>query len=224
MQQVIYSKLNASPCTRSAASRVAPSSDFEHSSPSCAQTKLHFIYPHTQSTAFRLSPSGNFEHSSSSCAQTKLYFVYPRSGFTLFELIVTITIIAILAVMAAPSFASIYSRQKLESSAREVAMKVSEARAQAVMLRESTGVCLSSLSETNCSTALTITDTNKNRIFVAHLDKGVTVDSRSETYLKFRNNGSVAAATNFILLRNGFSYCIAVGITGDTTIKEGACT
>ncbi|MDR7015984.1 GspH/FimT family pseudopilin [Acinetobacter sp. 3657] len=136
----------------------------------------------------------------------------------------TITIIAILAVMAAPSFASMYSRQKLESSARDVAMKVSEARAQAVMLRESTGVCLSSLSEANCSTALSIMDTNKNRIFVAHLEKGVTVDSRSETYLKFRNNGSVAAATNFILLRNGFSYCIAVGITGDTTIKEGACT
>ncbi|RLZ10400.1 prepilin-type N-terminal cleavage/methylation domain-containing protein [Acinetobacter sp. 2JN-4] len=149
---------------------------------------------------------------------------YRVSGFTLFELIVTITIIVILAVMAAPSFASMYSRQKLESSARDVAMKVSEARAQAVMLRESTGVCLSSLSEANCSTALTITDTNKNRIFVSHLEKGVTVDSRSETYLKFRNNGSVAAATNFILLRNGFSYCIAVGITGDTTIKEGACT
>ncbi|MCH7335855.1 GspH/FimT family pseudopilin [Acinetobacter sp. NIPH 2699] len=160
----------------------------------------------------------------SSCTQATFHFANPHSGFTLFELIVTITIIAILAVMAAPSFASMYSRQKLESSARDVAMKVSEARAQAVMLREPTGICLSSLSEANCSTALTITDTNKDRIFVAHLEKGVTVDSRSETYLKFRNNGSVATATNFILLRDGFSYCIGVGITGDTTIKEGACT
>lgn len=165
-----------------------------------------------------------FEYSSMSCARAKFHFAHPRSGFTLFELIVTIAIIAIIAVMAAPSFASMYSKQKLESSAREIAIKISEARAQAVTLRSTTGMCLSSLSEASCITALGITDPNKNKVFVAHLEKGITVDSRSETHLIFRNNGSIAAASNFILLRNGLSYCIAVGLTGDTRIREGACT
>ncbi|QER41077.1 prepilin-type N-terminal cleavage/methylation domain-containing protein [Acinetobacter suaedae] len=150
--------------------------------------------------------------------------LYRISGFTLFELIVTIAIIAIIAVMAAPSFANMYSKQKLESSAREVAMKISEARAQAAMLRNTTGMCLSSLSEESCLTALGITDLNKNRVFIAQLETGVTVDSRSETHLIFRNNGSITTATNFILLRKGLSYCVAVGLTGDTRINEGACT
>ncbi|NIE96588.1 prepilin-type N-terminal cleavage/methylation domain-containing protein [Acinetobacter sp. Tr-809] len=166
----------------------------------------------------------NFGHSSSSCAQTKPSFVHLRSGFTLVELIITIAVFAIIALLAAPSFATMYSRQKLESSARELVMKISEARSQAVLLRESTGVCLASLSDDDCATAIAIPKTETQRIFIARLDYGVTSANSSSTNLSFRRNGSLAAQKDFILHRQNLSYCIQVGVIGDTTIKEGACT
>ncbi|MCH7379657.1 MULTISPECIES: GspH/FimT family pseudopilin [Acinetobacter] len=166
----------------------------------------------------------NFERSFPSCAQTKHSFVHLRSGFTLVELIITIAVLAIIVLMAAPSFATMYSRQKLESSARELVMKISEARSQAVLLRQSTGVCLASLSDDDCATAIAIPKAETQRIFIAGLDHGVTSANNSSTTLSFRRNGSLAAQKNFILERKNLSYCIQVGVIGDTTIKEGACT
>lgn len=153
------------------------------------------------------------------CAQAK-----PCVGFTTIELIITITILAIITVMAVPSFAAMYNRQKLESSAREIVMKVSEARSQAVLLRETTGICLATLSEDDCAIALGIPKAEAQRIFIARFNNGVTKDPLSANSLSFRNNGSITTQTNFIIVRNGISYCIQVGIIGDTTIKEGACT
>ena len=145
-------------------------------------------------------------------------------GFTLIELIVTLLVLTILALIAAPSFAKIYTRQKLESSVRDITMKLSEARMQAITLRNSTGICLSSLSEQACATALSISEAEKNRIFLVQLENGVTAQTNSATNLIFRNNGSIAASANFIVGKNEQSYCINVGITGDTRVTEGTCT
>lgn len=207
------------PSTRSIASRLAVGCivqhhqfNFERSSPSCVQTKQSFVHFRTRSLASRLAIGSS---------NTRLF---PISGFTLVELIVTISVLAIIALMAAPSFAAMYSRQKLESSARELVMKISEARSQAVLLRQSTGVCLASLSDDDCATAIAIPKVETQRIFIARLDHGVTSANSSSTNLSFRRNGSLAAQKNFILERQNLSYCIQVGVIGDTTVKEGACT
>ena len=162
--------------------------NFECSSPSCAQTKQSFIHLRTRSLASRLAIGSS---------NTRLF---PISGFTLVELIITIAILAIIALMAAPSFTIMYSRQKLESSARELVMKISEARSQAVLLRQSTGVCLASLSDDDCATAIAIPKAETQRIFIARLDHGVISANSSSTNLSFRRNGSLAAQKNFILL------------------------
>lgn len=208
------------PSTRSIASRLGIGlsvvqlhpCNFERSSPSCVQTKQSFVHLRTRSLASRLAIGSS---------NTRLF---PISGFTLVELIITIAILAIIALMAAPSFATMYSRQKLESSARELVMKISEARSQAVLLRQSTGVCLASLSNDDCATAIAIPKAETQRIFIARLDHGVTSANSSSTNLSFRRNGSLAVQKNFILERKNLSYCIQVGVIGDTTIKEGACT
>ncbi|USA52350.1 GspH/FimT family pseudopilin [Acinetobacter sp. C32I] len=179
---------------------------------SCAQKEHSFIDSSTRSIASRLTVVSS---------NTRLF---PTSGFTLVELIVTIAIVAIIAVMAAPSFATMYSRQKLESSARELVMKISEARSQAVLLRQTTGLCLATLSDDDCATAIAIPKNETQRIFIARLDSGVASANTSATSLSFRRNGSLAAQKDFILERNNLSYCIRVGVIGDTTIKEGACT
>lgn len=158
------------------------------------------------------------EHRTLSGAQVK-----PRSGFTMIELIITIAVLAIIALMTAPSFAAMYNRQKLESSVRELTMKVSEARSQAVLLRQTTGLCLASLSLEDCATAIAIPKTETQRIFIARLENGVTQTNASATSLSFRTNGSIAAQKDFMLERQGLSYCVQVGVIGDTIITEGAC-
>ncbi|ENX38193.1 GspH/FimT family pseudopilin [Acinetobacter sp. NIPH 2100] len=186
-------------------------SKFEHSSSSYAQTKHGFVHFRTRSLTYRLAIESS---------DTRLVSI---AGFTLVELIITIAILAIIALMAAPSFATMYSRQKLESSARELVMKISEARSQAVLLRQTTGLCLASLSDTDCATAVAIPKEETQRIFIARLDNGITSTNASSTNLSFRRNGSLAAQKDFILQRQNLSYCIRVGVIGDTIIKEGAC-
>lgn len=143
-------------------------------------------------------------------------------GFTLIELIITITVLAILATIAVPSFNSSLNRQKLNASARELMSKLVEARTQALTIRQTTGVCVSTV--TNCAESLSISSNISNRIFVAQLDKEVTLASGSATQLIFRVEGIPVASSKFSLQRQGIARCIEVGVTGDTTYKEGACT
>ena len=57
-------------------------------------------------------------------------------GFTLIELMVTIAVIAIIAMMAAPNMMQMVYKKQLEMSARELAMTLSNVRSTAVSLRK----------------------------------------------------------------------------------------
>lgn len=65
-------------------------------------------------------------------------------GFTLIELMVTIAVITILAMIAAPSFGKIIANQKLDSATRELANTLTNARSQAALLRRNITVNLNS--------------------------------------------------------------------------------
>ncbi len=58
-----------------------------------------------------------------------------QKGFTLIELMVTIAVLAIIAMMAAPSFGDMLQRQNLNKSVQDLAGVITEARAQSVLTR-----------------------------------------------------------------------------------------
>ncbi len=58
-----------------------------------------------------------------------------QKGFTLIELMVTIAVMAIIAMMAAPSFGDMLQRQNLNQSTRELVATLNQARAKAALER-----------------------------------------------------------------------------------------
>ena len=68
-------------------------------------------------------------------------------GFTLIELIVTIAVMAIIAMMAAPSMQNMIAKQQLNTSARDLAAIFSQARGQAATLRKNITIKFSTNSD-----------------------------------------------------------------------------
>ncbi|ENW97689.1 pilus assembly FimT family protein [Acinetobacter sp. NIPH 298] len=70
-------------------------------------------------------------------------------GFTLIELMVTIAVLAIVAMMAVPSFGDMVARKQLDTTARDLALIFGEARGQAISLRKDITIKLTCPTETD---------------------------------------------------------------------------
>jgi type IV fimbrial biogenesis protein FimT len=73
--------------------------------------------------------------------------MYKSKGFTLIELMVVIAVMAIIAMIAAPSFNDLLLKQNLNQSARALVSTLSEARAKAALERRQITVMLNSSAE-----------------------------------------------------------------------------
>jgi type IV fimbrial biogenesis protein FimT len=75
----------------------------------------------------------------------------PNSGFSLIELMVTITVLAITLAIAVPAFSGVIGESKLRSQAGELQSALAFARTEAIRLNQSVVFCHSSNGQT-CST------------------------------------------------------------------------
>ena len=67
-----------------------------------------------------------------------------QNAFTLFELIVTITILAIIAAMAAPNLSQVLKNTKVNASSGDILNFLQQSRTEAIRLGKSITVCGSS--------------------------------------------------------------------------------
>ena len=143
-------------------------------------------------------------------------------GFTLIELLVTIAVLAIVTMLAAPSFGNMITQQNLKKSTNELIGVLNQARAKAALERRSIDVELS-VNETDSINANTDTTMYWMPYGKAHLT------STSERKITYGLNGGVVGSgtdTTFVIcsVAGGKSQTVSVSKMGTIQqVVDGVC-
>lgn len=127
----------------------------------------------------------------------KAPFVW-NGGFTITELIITLTIAGILMAVAAPNMFTFVASNRLASQINELTADISLARSEAIKRNTTSGVCVSTTG-TTCAAAGNWAD--GWMVFV--MEGAVTTVIRSREKLSGKNT-LVASADTLSFTRNGF--------------------
>jgi type IV fimbrial biogenesis protein FimT len=145
-----------------------------------------------------------------------------EKGFTLIELMITITILAIIAMLAAPSFGDMIIQQNMKKSTNELIGVLNQTRARAALERRDIEV---QLSRTEVTTLPQNTDTVQYWMPYG----SVTLMPISPVSITYGINGGIVGAigdTNFILCSTpgGISQTISISRMGTVQrVIEGTC-
>ena len=162
--------------------------------------------------------------------------VNKNKGFTLIELMVTIAVLAIIAMIAAPSFGNMLIKQNLKATSYNMRDTLKEARSRAMLNRNETVVCTSIsksntvVTEADCGGALSNYSTDmkdslkKDSVFIVHVEKKITLKSTSDDNFVFSARGNLNTAKAITFCSSTGSYVLSVGIAGSVDIIQGeAC-
>ncbi|MCG8908887.1 MULTISPECIES: GspH/FimT family pseudopilin [Pseudomonas] len=120
------------------------------------------------------------------------------AGFTLVELMIVVSVVAIFASIAVPSFSTVITNSRLQSASNELASLIQFARSAAVQNNQSMNLCSSN---GIWSVRKSCTDTSAAVLRSFTPPTGVTI-SASVSSLTFRSNGTASGAANLIACSN----------------------
>jgi len=145
------------------------------------------------------------------------------TGFTLVELAITLSILAIACAMAFPSFLGLIRSNRLSTAANEVVVALQTARSEAIKLNGAVSVCRSE-DATNCAsggawTGLIIVDRGGNVLRVMSLGTSLEVQSDAalsalDDTVTFGADG-IAHASNGAPVAATLSICMPVSNPSD---------
>lgn len=125
--------------------------------------------------------------------------IIPQDGFTLVELMVTIAVMAIIAMMAAPSMSNLLESKRLDGNQRDLINTLSEAKSQAILGRQDVSINLNSTAS-NTPTSLNWKIASNNTLELKNIAANGTQSSLTATTLTFNPNGVVSNITQDTLL------------------------
>lgn len=140
-----------------------------------------------------------------------------KNGFTFIELIIATLVLAIVAVLAIPSFSDLLAKQKLNSDIKGLASTLTQSRNQAVFLRKA--VKLNFVSGTNTDTQFYWEGSHQN----------IIISPSTLPTLTFNRDGALSAATSdveFILCNSkiGIAKNLILTKSGSIFYKaDGTC-
>lgn len=167
-----------------------------------------------------------------------------NKGFTLIELMVTIAVLAIIAMMAIPSFGSLIATYKLKEISKDYAQTLAQARSEAILTRSPTVVCTNigndgEITIDNCIDATFLSSNaahkqlikDNNRIFMVSIPDTISVlDSNADIPVYFSASGAAFKDSNSAPISHTVSFCsnsekinITVSRMGAVTTGKGVC-
>jgi type IV fimbrial biogenesis protein FimT len=144
-----------------------------------------------------------------------------QAGFTLIELMVVLTISAILAFLAAPSMSRLIATQRVKAAAEDLHLSLLRARSEAI--KRNTGVTLSAVAG-DWSQGWTIPDPEGGSSLHDHSSSGSVSIASGVTSVSYTANGRLStAAPTFVLTNTGTdaARCVSVEPSGRPYAKEG---
>ena len=157
-----------------------------------------------------------------------IWSVHQVRGFTLIELMVSLSVLAIITMIATPSLASALENQKLKQAAIDLKIGLQQARSQAVLTSSEQVVCPLSATTTqaSCGAALHnyrhLNDMQKNqKITLVEMDPKVKLTNSSAQHIVFSAQGYTTEQTITLCARQR-SYAITVYMPGHVDMVQGA--
>ncbi|PTV52334.1 pilus assembly FimT family protein [Acinetobacter seifertii] len=125
--------------------------------------------------------------------------IIPQEGFTLIELIITIMVVAIIAIMAAPSMSNLLEENRFNDNQKKLIQTFYMAKSQAVLNRANISVNLNS-NATNTSTAFNWIADQHNSLELKLLAADGTTTLLSTPNITFIANGTISNISQDLLV------------------------
>ena len=145
------------------------------------------------------------------------------SGFTLIELMVTLSIAAVLAAIAVPSFRDFLAGQRVKTAAYDISYTLANVRSEA--LKRNANVVMAPASG-GWQNGWTVTATGGAVVSGHEAFSGLTVTG--PTSVTYNISGRVTSADNSFAVSSSVSTnatprCVRIDLSGLSTSKAGAC-
>lgn len=159
---------------------------------------------------------------------------FSTAGFTLVELMITVAVIGILALIAAPSMVAMINNSRLTGQTEVLIASLQTARAEAVRRNARVTVCAST-DGSNCTAS-----TSWGRWIASGMDntaatpvKDIIVDNTADSAVQvsgpaggiiFRPSGLVDSEQKVGVSMSDGKRCLLVRISGVVSVSKGACS
>jgi type IV fimbrial biogenesis protein FimT len=155
-----------------------------------------------------------------------LFRAYSNAGFTLTELLITISIAGILAMLAIPSFSDLTATQRAKNTSTDLYVALIRTRSEALKLNRSVNLLPKAGGWQN---GWEIVNTGSGNIMEDHGPlKGVTVTTSSgPSTIAYNNYGRVQGGTTSLLITATgtatVSRCVKVDSSGRPYVMPSSC-
>jgi len=159
-----------------------------------------------------------------------------EKGFSLLELMVALTVLAILLGIGVPSFNSFIESSRLRSTVHDLNTAVHLARSEAVSRRQIAAACRANTANTACDFG---SDWSQGWVVVllngADLETAADVEvvriwddvevtaSGAENGFVFGRLGAAEASVSLDIQNDTLNRCISINISGRVLVEEDAC-
>lgn len=146
-------------------------------------------------------------------------------GFTLIELMISISVLLVLISIAGPAYSSLINNNRFDGVSQEVSMGYRIARTEAVKTMQT--MTLRPLVANNWNQGFEVIDASNNRIWrSASIAQGITLSGPAQ--IAIAANGALSASANQQIsiqstpLSQTRDLCVLIG--GHGYIKQGSCS